>query len=119
MYEYGGQISAIHKGVHPIHDGDTLRIDLDLGFGVWKLREKFRLIGLQAPELGTPGGREARDWLRDLLPVGTPIIVKTIKDEQEKYGRYLAAIFKGSIDVNDALIDAGHAVPWDGTGPRP
>lgn len=116
MYEYEATIVSVH-------DGDTLRADVDLGFDTWRGNEPFRLLGIQAPELGKPGGRESRDWLRDLLPIGTVIRIVTEKDRTEKYGRYLATIFlPGKLDdlnVNEALVDAGHAVRWDGTGPRP
>lgn len=112
MYEYEATVVSIH-------DGDTLRADVDLGFDTWRGNEPFRLIGIQAPELGKPGGRESRDWLRDLLPLGTTVRIVTEKDRTEKYGRYLATIFKGELNVNDALVDAGHAVFWDGKGPRP
>lgn len=112
MYEYAATIVSIY-------DGDTLRADVDLGFDTWRGNEPFRLLGIQAPELGKPGGREARDWLRDLLPLGSEVRIKTVKDRQEKYGRYLATIFKGDLNVNEALVDAGHAVSWDGKGARP
>lgn len=119
MYEYEAVIPPIRNRVHPIHDGDTVRLDVDLGFGVWKRWERFRLLAIQAPELGSPGGNASRAWLRDLLPIGTVLRITTHEDEQEKYGRYLAQIFKGDLSVNDALVDAGHAVYWDGTGPKP
>lgn len=113
MYEYKAVVRSVY-------DGDTFRADVDLGFGVWKFSEPFRLVGLQAPELGSVGGREARDWLRVLLPVGAVIKVHTIKDAREKYGRYLADVFaEDGCWVNQLLIRAGHAVAWDGTGPRP
>lgn len=119
MYEYAAVIPPLRKRVHPIHDGDTVRLDVDLGFGIWKRWERFRLTGIQAPELGTPAGNAARYWLRDLLPIGQEVRIVTEEDDQEKYGRYLATIFLGDLNVNDHLVDSGHAVYWDGTGPRP
>jgi endonuclease YncB( thermonuclease family) len=49
---------------------------------------------------------------------GKNLIVKTEKDRQEKYGRYLATVFidGDSVSLNDKLIKLGHAVMYDGTG---
>jgi micrococcal nuclease len=110
MYEY-------RATVHSVYDADTVRLNVDLGFSTWLHRVPFRLLGIDAPELGTPGGREARDWLRDQLPAGRQIIVITEKDRSDKYGRWLAEIyFNGDSQesVNDMLIDAGHARYYDG-----
>lgn len=116
MYEYRARIRSIY-------DADTLRADIDCGFGVWINDMALRLAGINAPELGHPGGKAARDWLRNLLPAGTEITIRTQKDKTEKYGRMLADIWDrdGAYgdSVNDMLIDAGHALPWDGTGTRP
>lgn len=119
MYEYRARVAYIH-------DADTVRLDVDLGFGIWTARQPFRLIGIDAPELGTAEGRAARDWLRALLPVGTEVIAITVKDRGDKYGRYLADLYRRPEDaepgmsllsINEQLINAGHARPYDG-GPR-
>jgi endonuclease YncB( thermonuclease family) len=47
------------------------------------------------------------------------LTVRTQKDKREKYGRYLATVLSGTEDLGQALIDAGLALPYDGTGPRP
>ena len=112
MYEYRAKVAYIH-------DADTVRLDVDLGFGVWTRRQPFRLFGIDAPELGSEAGRAARDWLRDLLPVGTDLIVLTHKDKGDKFGRMLADLYLvtpdgSNLSINDQLIDAGHARPYDG-----
>lgn len=116
MYEYRAHVLSVY-------DGDTLRVDIDCGFGVWLFNQPLRLAGLNAPEMGTPEGRAARDWLRQLLPIGADVIVHTSKDAKEKYGRYLAEVYpadaESDLSLNQAMINAGHAKPWDGTGPRP
>lgn len=101
-----------------VHDADTLLADVDLGFGV-SIRMPLRLNGLNAPELSTPAGKVAAIWLQARLPAGQQILLATIKDRREKYGRYLAEIFLDGEPLNTALIAAGHAVAWDGHGPRP
>jgi micrococcal nuclease len=101
-----------------VHDGDTVRADVDLGFGIWKRAASFRLLGLNAIELGDPGGREARDNLTALV-LGRTLTLTSVKPD--KYGdRYdsLLALPDGA-DVAALLINAGWAAPWNGTGPRP
>jgi micrococcal nuclease len=112
MYEYQATIRSIY-------DGDTCRADIDLGFGIWTANQQLRLIGIDAPEMGKPGGKEARDYLRELMPVGTTVLLRTHKDEAEKYGRWLAEIYliTDGLYVNAHMITSGHAVPYDG-GPR-
>lgn len=112
MYEY---IAVVRS----VYDGDTFRADVDLGFGIWTSNIPFRLLGVQAWELGSPGGIPARDALRRLIPIGSEILVRTKKDSREKYGRMLATVLCTAGDVSEALIAGGHAVAWDGTGPRP
>jgi endonuclease YncB( thermonuclease family) len=104
-----------------VTDGDTVRCELDCGFYLRITTEAMRLFGINAPEHGTPEGDAATRWLRRKLPVKKPVIVRTHKDQTEKYGRLLAEIFIPGqpISVNQQAINAGHAVPWDGHGPRP
>ena len=92
-------------------DGDTVWLDVDLGFEI-RRREDFRLYGINAPELSTPEGKAAAAWLTAKLPPGQVVTVQTLKDKREKYGRYLAAIVLGDVNLNAALVDAGHAVPY-------
>ncbi len=113
MYEYRATVASTY-------DADTVRLNVDLGFGIWTVKRAFRLAGIDAPELGTPEGLAARDWLRNLIPVGSPVIAITQKDQGDKYGRFLASLFLPEaplISINQKLIDAGHAVPYSG-GPR-
>lgn len=96
-----------------VHDGDTVTLDVDLGFNVWR-SDNFRLDGINAPELATPEGKAALAYLLTLVKVGDTIEVKTVKDSREKYGRYLGILFVGSQNVNDAMVGAGHAVLYSG-----
>ncbi len=102
--------------VQSVYDGDTCRVDVDLGLGIWLRNEKLRLVRINAPEMTGPekaAGTTARDFLRELID-GKEIIIETVKDRRGKYGRYLAEIWiqQGEcwINVNDALVTAGHAV---------
>lgn len=111
MYEYRATLLRVI-------DGDTLLIDIDLGFGIWMRNQTVRLYGINAPELKTPQGPVARDWLKEQL-MGWTICVQTIKDKKEKYGRWLAKVLRthpvhpelGDKEcVNDQMVAAGMAV---------
>ncbi len=98
--------------VSSIYDGDTIRVSLDLGFDTWIHNESIRLAGINAPEISgieRPEGIKSRDWLREKLPVGTPITVKTYRDKKEKYGRYLADIYLEDTNLNLEMITLGLA----------
>lgn len=101
-------------------DGDTVDILIDLGFTV-TVKQRVRLQGLNAPEKNTPAGMASALWLREKLPHGVQVTVKSNKPGGgDKYGRYLAVIYTSDdVSLNDVLIASGHALPWDGHGKRP
>ena len=109
MYEYN-----IRK-VLKIYDGDTITVELDLGFGVYK-KEKLRLAFIDAPEIKgdeRPEGLKSRDWLRakinDALEKNHQLRVKTLKDRKGKYGRYLAVLYIDDININQMMLEEGLA----------
>jgi micrococcal nuclease len=109
-------------------DGDTVKVDiwifLDFGFEDYQsnLKKKtFRLTGIDTPERGKPGYKEATAFNEENFPVGTEIRVKTYKmssgyNSGEKYGRYLADIYSVDMEfnLNEALVASGLAVHYDG-----
>jgi len=98
-------------------DGDTVHAEIDLGLETCR-RVKLRLLGVYAPELREPGGPEARDYLRGLVE-GEQVIVRTVKDRTEKYGRYLGVLqLPDGRGVNALLVAAGHATPDPPPPPR-
>ncbi len=105
-----------HKGkVVEVYDGDTITIEVDLGFYT-KVTEKFRLMYINAPEIRgeqKPQGLISKQWLVDKV-LNKNIIVKTTKDRKEKYGRYLAEIFllNDTISLNQQMINEGLAIPY-------
>lgn len=114
MYEY-------RASVLKVVDGDTIHAELDLGIDV-RITLKLRLAGIDAPEMRTAEGPPARQHLVDLLgwpnagtPGGNQITVRTIKDSQEKYGRYLAFVLVGSrpVSVNDQMVLDGYAMAYN------
>ena len=105
-----------NAAVRSVYDGDTCRVDIDLGLGIWIRNEKLRLVRINAPEMtgaDKAAGTASRDFLRGLID-GQQVIIESIKDKRGKYGRYLAEIWirQGEfwINVNDTLVEAGHAV---------
>lgn len=96
-------------------DGDTLDVDLDLGFNL-VLRQRIRLIGIDTPELTRPGERVAAEaakaFTQSWLLAPGAILVQTTKDD--KYGRMLGDFFRdGQLSLTAALVDAGLAKPYN------
>ena len=111
LYHYRAKVVSVY-------DGDTCRVDLDLGFGVWIRKEKIRLARINAPELKgpeRPQGLQARDYLRKLV-LNKNIILQTKKDRKGKYGRYLGELWLERagewVNVNDLLVKEGLAEYW-------
>lgn len=111
MYEYRGRIKRVI-------DGDTVEAEIDLGFHV-TFTVTLRLAGINAPETkGTerPRGLAATRYLDSLitdLTGGTrELTVRTQKDVTEKYGRYLAVLMAGDVNLIDRMLADGHAVPF-------
>ncbi len=107
--------------VRSVYDGDTIRVDIDLGLRTSILNEPIRLYRINAPELrGSEEekrrGRAARDYLRQRID-GKQIHLRTLKDKRGKYGRYIADIWLEEngewVNINDELVRAGHAVYKD------
>jgi micrococcal nuclease len=77
-------------------DGDTVDLIIDLGFDTSR-KERFRLYGIDAPELRTKEGKAAKTWLREALQPLESIYVQTIqlstKAKRDKYGRFLAVLY--------------------------
>jgi micrococcal nuclease len=120
IYEYNAKLLRVV-------DGDTIWLDVNLGFGIHATLD-FRLYGINTPEvIGTTktAGLAAKAELERLLSVaaqlGNPLKIESTKSD--KYGRYLAVIHVKQadgteIDVNEELIKQGHATRYFGVGPK-
>ena len=119
MYEY---ISIIRYVV----DGDTVDVDIDLGFGVWLRDQRVRLYGIDTPESRTRDlteklfGFAAKDFVKGYLPVGSNQILKTFigkdgEDMRGKFGRILGDFFinDGKMLV-ETMITEGYGVAYNG-----
>ncbi len=94
MYQYQALVAKVV-------DGDTFEIDIDLGLSIWIRGEKIRLYGVNTPEVygvkkGSPeweAGKKVSDFVKSIIKKNDPVIIETIKDQKEKYGRYLAVLY--------------------------
>ena len=96
-------------------DGDTVDLIIDLGFDTLR-KERFRLYGIDAPEMRTEAGKAAKAWLEDALMPLEAIYVQTIqletKAKRDKYGRFLALLYKSESDMDrDAEDAASERIP--------
>lgn len=114
MYEYRAKTVKIV-------DGDTVDIDIDLGFGVWVRNQRIRLYKVDTPEKRTRNKTEkkagllATEKVNNLIPVGSTIVIKTHKDGKGKYGRILGELInEDGVNVNEYLIKNRYAVAYYG-----
>ena len=112
MYEYKATVKRII-------DGDSLILDIDLGFYMFMNETKIRLYGLDTPEMTSEDpllrlqAIMATRYLFDNLKVGEKVIIKTVLDKREKYGRLLATIItKDGLNINEGLIQNKLAISY-------
>ena len=104
MYEYKAYVTKVY-------DGDTITVDIDLGFDILFKGQKIRLSRINTPEIRgeeRPEGLKSRDALREKI-LGKQIILRTEKDKRGKYGRWLGEIWIEEECVNDWLLKEGLA----------
>jgi len=124
MYEYRVEVLKII-------DGDTVDVDIDLGFGVWLKNERVRLYGIDTPESRTRDleekkfGLAAKERLKELLK--DDVYLRTMvgrggEDMKGKFGRILGDFVSqyeqgtgwGQMSASEILIKEGHAVAYNG-----
>ena len=104
MYEYRAY-------VRKVYDGDTVTVDIDLGFDVVLKAQKIRLVRINAPEVRGKQrleGLKSRDALRGKI-ANKWVKIKTQKDKKGKYGRWLGEVWLAEECINDWLIAEGLA----------
>lgn len=113
MYQY--KIKKIKR----IIDGDTVDVDIDLGFGI-VLSQRVRLKDVNTAETRTLNieekkrGLEAKEWLVKELAKEGEWIIETTKED--KYGRILGTLYLvgDPVTVNERMLNEGIAVPYVG-----
>jgi micrococcal nuclease len=112
MYEYDCKIVRVI-------DGDSILVDIDLGFDTWRCGESIRLFGVDCPECRSRDPKEkaaglaAKEFVKGLLHDGGTYTLTT--KEKGKFGRYLGVILlSDKTSVNAALVSEHLAVPYHG-----
>ena len=116
MYEYRCKVTRVV-------DGDTVDVDIDLGFGVWLHKERVRIYGIDTPESRTRDleekkyGLAAKEFVKEFVrdKGGSNIVLRTQKyDAKGKFGRILGDIIVDNVSMSETMIKEHHAVPYYG-----
>ena len=119
MYEYRATLLKIV-------DGDTVDVDIDLGFGVVLSNQRIRLYGIDTPESRTRDleekkcGKLAAKYIQDHIQISSTFTLRTRLDGKGKYGRILGELicfipeFDREMSINDAMITKKLAVKYFG-----
>lgn len=121
LYYYAGLVTSVY-------DGDTFKVDIDVGLGIWRRSQIIRLWKVNTPEVrgaDRERGLEVRDFVAGLI-LDRAILLRTILDKRgsdrtEKFGRLLGEVLLSDeagkvINLNDLLIERGMALPVDTGG---
>ena len=114
MYEYRCKITKVV-------DGDTVKCDIDLGFGIWQHNETVRLKGIDTPESRTsdkdekPYGLLSKKKLIEQIEKAEVVKIVTSKDAKGKFGRILGTLVADNDDnINQWMIRHNYAVHYQG-----
>ena len=105
--------------INRIVDGDTAKVDIDLGFGIVYSNQTIRFWGIDTPESRTRDleekyyGKLASQYVKDRLVVGEKYQMRTEIDKG-KYGRILGEFFIDGVSLNQQMIDENMAVKYLG-----
>ena len=113
MYEYKAIVTRVI-------DGDTIDVDIQLGFDVVLAKQRIRLLGIDTPESRTRDKEEkgrgllSKEFVKNNCAVGSTIRLQSRK--RGKFGRILGVIYSGddTVSINDRMIQEGFAVPYTG-----
>ena len=100
-------------------DGDTVDVDIDLGFGMSYKKQRVRMVGIDTPESRTRDlvekkfGKASKAHLKSILEAGD---IELVSHDKGKFGRILGDLFIGSstFSVNQQMINDHHAVAYTG-----
>ena len=118
MYEYRCKILRVV-------DGDTVDVDIDLGFGMWMHKDRVRMMGIDTPESRTRGkvekkfGLASKQFVKDMMPVGSKQVLKTQidrsgEDKKGKFGRILGDFLIDGKKLTETMIKEGYGVVYTG-----
>lgn len=116
LYWYAAQLNPSKRDPTGVVDGDTMNAVVDLGAYVY-VHKALRLYGINAPEMATQAGKDAKawavQWFQTHCPDGIFIMKSSGPDPEDKYGRLLATVYAldGAV-YNVEIVAAGHAVVY-------
>jgi endonuclease YncB( thermonuclease family) len=93
-------------------DGDTIVVQVDLGFKVWA-EKTLRLARINSPELSTPAGVISREYLNKYLLVDNKAAINFLSKKLDVYGRSIAEVQVSNSSegfLSDLLVVSGNAV---------
>jgi endonuclease YncB( thermonuclease family) len=108
-------LKAVGK-VISVYDGDTVTVAFNT-FGLGFFAHNIRLTGIDAPEMRGNTAEEkaaaikARDYLRSIVD-GREVAMSVVTTD--KYGRLLASLKVGDLDISAAMLSSGNAKPYSG-----
>jgi micrococcal nuclease len=100
LYTYAAKLKRVI-------DGDTVVLDLDLGFYQWRLDRSYRLSRIDAPEMGTAEGVAAKEHLMLLTAEVASFMVTTAK--ADSFDRWIIELFADGRNLNDQMVTDGFA----------
>ena len=107
--------------IQRIVDGDTVDVNIDLGFGIWLYKERVRVAGIDTPEKRTRDkvekifGLAATAKAHTLIPEGSNCIIRTRRDKAGKYGRTMGDfVLEDGTLYTEVMVETHHAVPYEG-----
>ena len=98
-----------------VYDGDSVTLDIQLGFNMAMLNQKIRLFGINTPEIrGTerPQGLIAAARLSGLIE-GKEVYLRSHFDRSGKYGRWLGTIYLDDTNINKLMLQEGLATIYE------
>lgn len=99
-----------------VYDGDTVTIVMWVGMQRYSF--KFRLYGIDAPEIRTKNAKEKLAAVKSRDYLGALIMGKRVKvvfsDSNDKYGRLMGTIYVRGVDINQKMVSDGHAKKYLG-----
>ena len=113
MYRYNVAVTRVV-------DGDTVDVDIDLGFGMTYKKQRVRMMGIDTPESRTRNleekfyGKASKAHLTQLIENAKKI--QLVSHDKGKFGRILGELFDPDnvVSINQQMIDDYHAVPYFG-----
>jgi endonuclease YncB( thermonuclease family) len=118
-----------HATCERVVDGDSIILTIDAGFDVLLNKQSVRLYGIDTAETrgGTPElkalGNLAKDYVKQMVPEGSSLLIRTHMDRKGKFGRILAEVYLPEVpdiegfqdrSLNNILLDEMLAVQYHG-----